>query len=148
MKKLLIGSLLVLATGTASAFEVGVTGSRNYDTDRNSLGVLVSKDFKRLNLTAGFDHSNKDSNKVDRWSVVGGLNLFKLGDATVAAKAGGLLLVEEIGSHGYAGTAGLGVKLPLDKKVSFTVDVMRQWGETSVKRFDGNSVTLGVRVKL
>lgn len=146
MKKLVIGTLLVLASGTASALEVGVVGNRNYDTDLNAVGVTVSQNFKRLDLTAGFDRTTKDS-KVDRWTLVGGLDVLKLGDAKVALKAGVAHLDAKDGPSGTAGVAGLGLKLPLNKKFTATVDVMHQWGETAVKAHDGNLVMLGVKYK-
>lgn len=146
MKKLVISAVLALAAGSASAFEVGVTGHRNYDTDRNAVGVTVGQSFKGVDLTAGFDRTTKDS-KVDRWSLVGGLNVLKLGDARVAVKAGAAHVNANNGPSGLAGVAGVGLKLPLDKKLTATVDVMRQWGEPAVKAFDGNLVALGVKYK-
>jgi hypothetical protein len=146
MKKLVISAILALAAGSASALEVGVTGHRNYDTDLNAVGVTVGQSFKRLDLTAGFDRTTKDS-KVDRWSLVGGLDLIKLGDAKVAVKAGAVHVDAKGGPSGLAGVAGLGMKLPLDKKFTATVDVLHQWGEPAVKAFDGNVVMLGVKYK-
>lgn len=146
MKKLVISAILTFAAGSASALEVGVTGQRNYTTDLNAVGVTVGQSFKRLDLTAGFDRTTKDS-KVDRWSLVGGLDVLKLSDARVVVKAGAAHVNAKDGPSGLAGVAGVGLKLPLDKKLTATVDVMRQWGEPAVKTFDGTVVALGVKYK-
>lgn len=146
MKKLVIGTLLAVAATSASALEVGVVGNRNYDTDLNAVGVTIGHSFKRLDLAAGFDRTTKDS-KVDRWTLVGGVDVLKFGDAKVALKAGVAHLDAKAGPSGTAGVAGLGMKLPLNRKFTATVDVMHQWGETAVKAHDGNLVMLGVKYK-
>ena len=80
MKQILIASLLVLATATASALEVGVTVGNNYaksngsdcgfvvgpstctqGTDRTEYGITVGEKFGRVGITAGFARSNGGS---------------------------------------------------------------------------------------
>jgi predicted porin len=80
MKQILIASLIVLATATASALEVGVTVGNNYaktngsdcgfvvgpstctqGTDRTEYGITIGEKFGRLGLTAGFARSNGGS---------------------------------------------------------------------------------------
>ena len=147
MKKLVIGAVLALAASSASALELGVQGSRNYDTDRNALGVTVSHKISFLDVTAGFDRSTKNGLDQDRWTVVGGLPLTKIGPLSVSVKGGGAYLVNDKGADGKAAVAGVGVKFPMTKKVSFTADFMRQWGETAVKAHDGNSAVVGLSYK-
>ena len=78
MKQIVIASLLVLATATASALEVGVTVGNNYaknsasrshepiigpmqwsnGTDRTEYGITVGEKFGRVGITAGVARSN------------------------------------------------------------------------------------------
>jgi opacity protein-like surface antigen len=78
MKQILIASLLVLATATASALEVGVSVGNNYaknsasrshepiigpmqwsnGTDRTEYGITIGEKFGRIGITAGFARSN------------------------------------------------------------------------------------------
>lgn len=78
MKQILIASLLVLASATASALEVGVTVGNNYaknsnsrshepiigpmqwsnGTDRTEYGITVGEKFGKVGITAGFARSN------------------------------------------------------------------------------------------
>ena len=147
MKKLAISTLLVLSTGSAFAWDVGVTGSRNTDTDRNHAGVTLGHNVGRLGVVAGFDRSKKDQVDQDRWSLLGTLDLTKLGKATVVAKAGGVRLDNKKGVDGNAFVAGVGLSMPLDKKVTASVDFSRQWGESAVKVFDGNQLSVGLKYK-
>lgn len=147
MKKLVICTLMALTTGSAFAWDVGVTGTRNADTDRNYAGLTLGHNAGRLGLVAGFDRSKKDLLNQDRWSLVGTLDLTKLGSATVVAKAGGVHLDNKKGADGNAFVAGVGLSLPLDKKVAATVDLSRQWGESAVKAFNGNQLSVGLKYK-
>jgi hypothetical protein len=78
MKQILIASLIVLATATASALEVGVTVGNNYaknsasranepiigpmqwsnGTDRTEYGITIGEKFGKVGVTAGVARSN------------------------------------------------------------------------------------------
>jgi hypothetical protein len=146
MKKFVFASMLALAATTASAVEVGVTASREFGPGaRDAAGVTVGQSFDKLSITAGFDRFTRGGDDQNRFSLVAGYDVFKLGPATVSAKAGGAYLDNQYAESGYAGLVGAGVKLPLTKEVSLGVDVARQYGQERVKAFNGNVVTAGLK---
>ncbi len=148
MKKIAIASLLALAATAASAAEIGVTGTRDYSgTDRNFTGVTLGQSFGKLGVTAGFERSTVTNNDQDRFSVVAGYDVAKVGPVTVTPKIGAAYLNNQTGADGYAMTVGLGASVPVTKKVSVGLDVARQYGQDRVSQFDGTRVTAGVRYK-
>lgn len=146
MKKLAIATLLVLAAGSASAFEVGVNGGRAQALDENLAGLTVGKKFGNLGVTAGYDHLG---GKVDqnRFSLMGSVDLFKVEKVQFAAKAGVAYLDNKHASNGNAFVYGVGATLPVAKNVAATLDVVRQLGENKVEAFDSNMLTVGVKVR-
>lgn len=146
MKKIAIASLIALAATTASALEVGVTSTTDYsDTSaRQGFGVTVGQSYGKLSATAGFERFTKGENDQDRYSLVGGYEVAKLGPATVAVKTGVAYLNNQVGVNGYAMTVGAGISVPVTKQVSVNVDAARQYGQERVNQFDGNRVTAGV----
>lgn len=149
MKKLAIASLIALAATAASALEVGVTSTRDYSgaQNRNASGVTVGEQFGKVGVTAGFERFTQGANDQDRYSVVAGYTIAKLGSVTVTPKVGVAYLNNQTGQDGYAMTAGVGASLPVTKQVSLTADVARQYGQDRVQSFDGNRVALGLKYK-
>ena len=146
MKKFAIATMIVLATSAASALEVGVTTARDYaGTNRNATGVTVGEKFGAVTLTAGFDRATQGANDQDRFSLVAGYNVAKLGPVSVAVKGGAAYLNNQTGQDGYAAVVGVGAALPINKNVALTVDAARQYGQDRVNSFDGNRVTAGVK---
>lgn len=147
MKKILIATTIALAATTASALEVGVVGTRDYSgaQDRNGAGVTLGHKVGAMSVTAGFERFTKGTNDQDRWSLVAGYDVAKLGPITVTPKVGGAYLNNQHGVDGYAMTAGVGASLAVAKNVSLTADFARQYGQERVKAFDGNRVTVGVK---
>lgn len=146
MKKFVIASTIALAATAASALEVGVTTSREYAAaDRNAVGVTVGQTFGKLSATVGAERTTVGANDQNRFSVVGGYDLVKLGPVAVAAKVGGVYLNNQTGEDGYAAVAGVGASVGLAKNLAATVDVARQVGQDRVSGFDGNRVTAGVK---
>lgn len=145
MKKFAIASLIALATA-ASALEVGVTTTSDYSgvDKRSGYGATVSQSFGKLSATAGVERFTAGGNDQDRYSVVGGYEVAKVGPATVAVKTGVAYLNNQRGSDGYAMTVGAGVSVPVTKQVSLNVNAIRQYGQERVSQFDGNRVTAGV----
>ena len=146
MKKFAIASLIALAATAASAFEVGVTTTSDYSGDgkRAVGGVTIGHSYGKLSATAGFERFNSEGTDRDRYSVVGGYEVAKVGPATVAVKTGVAYLNNQTIANGYALTVGAGVSVPVTKQVSFNVDAVRQYGQERVSQFDGNRVTAGV----
>jgi hypothetical protein len=148
MKKIAIATVSALAATAASALEVGVTTARDYAGDnRNAAGITVGQKFGAVYMTAGFDRATLGTNDQDRYSVVAGVNVAKLGPVTVGVRAGGAYLNNQTGADGYAAVVGVGASVPVTKQVSLTVDVTRQYGQDRVQSFDGDRVTAGVKYR-
>lgn len=148
MKKFAIATAIALAATAASALEVGVTTARDYAGDnRNAAGFTVGQKFGAVTMTAGFDRATLGTNDQDRYSVVAGVNVAKLGPVTVGVRAGGAYLNNQTGADGYAAVVGVGASVPVTKQVSLTVDVTRQYGQDRVQSFDGDRVTAGLKYR-
>ena len=147
MKKLAIASLIALAAATASAVEVGVTTTTDYSgvQDSQGFGVSVGQKVGAIGITGGFERFTKGSNDQDRYSVVAGYDVTKIGPVTVTPKLGVAYLNNQTNKDGYALTVGVGASVPVTKQVSVTLDVARQFGQDSVSKFDGNRATAGVK---
>ena len=149
MKKFAIASIIALAATAASAVEVGVIGTRDYSgaENRNSAGITLGQSFGKVGVTAGFERFTKGTNDQDRYSLVAGYDVAKLGAVTVTPKVGVAYLNNQVGENGYAMTVGVGASLPVTKQVSVTADVARQYGQDRVNQFDGNHVTVGLKYR-
>lgn len=149
MKKLAIASIIALAATTASALELGASVTRDYSgaENRNGSGISLTQRYGAVGLTAGFDRFTKGSNDQDRYSVVAGLDLTKVGAVTVTPKVGVAYLNNQVGQDGYAMTAGVGFSVPVTKQVSVGLDLASQRGQDRVKSSDGNTVALGLSYK-
>ncbi len=148
MKKIAIASIIAMTATAASAWELGVTATRdNAGADRNFGGVTLSQPYGKLNATAGVERTSVSNSDQTRWSLVGGVDLAKFGPVTVAPKVGVAYLDNQFGHDGYAMTVGVGASVPVTKKVTFVTDVVHQYGQDRVQQFDGNRVTVGLRYK-
>lgn len=148
MKKILIATAVALAATAVTAAEIGVTATRDYaGTDRNGGGITLGEKFGKVGITAGFERSTAGTNDQDRLSLVAGYDVAKVGQMTIAPKLGVAHLNNQTGADGYAMTVGIGAAVPLNKTVSLTADVARQYGQDRVQAFDGNRVTVGLRYK-
>ncbi len=146
MKKIVLATAIALAASAASAVEVGVTATRDYSgTDRNFGGVTLGQSYGKVSATAGFERSTVGGNDQDRWSLVGGYDVVKLGPVTVTPRLGVAYLDNQTGSNGYAATVGLGASVPVTKKVGVGLAVDRQYGQDRVSQFDGNRLTAAVK---
>ena len=151
MKKIAIATLLALAAVSASAVEVGVTATRGDTTGdtRNYAGITLGQSFGKVNATAGLERSTVGGDQ-NRWSLVGGYDIAKMGRITVTPKLGVAYLDNQTPSvqSGYAYTAGIGASIPVTKQVSLTADYAYQRGfDSKVDQFDGNRVTLGAKYR-
>lgn len=128
-------------------------------TDRTEYGITVGEKFGRLGLTAGFARSNGGSpitqptdgaykdQVQDRYSLVAGYDVARVGPATITPKLGVAYLNNARDTDGYAMTVGVGASLPVTKKISLTADYARQYGQDRVNQFNGNRVTVGAIYK-
>ena len=146
MKKILFATLATLAF-SASAVEVGVTGTRDYSgtSDRTGYGITLGQKFGAVGVEAGYDRFTQSTNDQDRYSVVGSYDVTKIGPVTLAIKGGVAYLNNQTVSNGYAVTAGVGASVPVVKNLAATVDYRRQEGQNRVSAFDGNQVAVGLK---
>jgi hypothetical protein len=148
MKKIAIATVIALAATAASALEVGVTTARDYVGDnRNAAGFTIGQKYGTVGVTAGFDRATVGTTDQDRYSLVVGRDVARLGPVTVGVRAGGAYLNNQTGLDGYAAVIGVGASVPVTKQVSLTVDATRQYGQDRVQQFDGNRVTAGVKYR-
>lgn len=149
MKKIAIASLLALAATTASAMELGVGVTRDYSgaDNRNGGSLTLGQNFGKAGITGGFERFTAGNNDQDRWSLVGGYDVAKVGSITVTPKVGVAYLNNQRTVDGYAMTVGVGASVPLNKQVSLGVDIARQYGQDRVQAFDGNRVTVGLKTR-
>jgi opacity protein-like surface antigen len=149
MKKIAIASIIAMAATAASALDVGVTTTADHSgVNKNTgYGVTVGKQAGALSVTGGFDRFTQGSNDQDRFSVVAGYDVAKFGPVTVTPKLGMAYLNNQSGADGYAMTVGIGASVPVTKRVAFTVDAARQYGQDRVRASDGNTITAGLKYK-
>jgi len=149
MKKVILLAALLASIGIAQAVEVGVNGS--YDGakhDQAGYGLTVGEHFGSFSATAGFDRYSKDI--LNKYSLVGGYDLTKVGTATLTAKVGAVYLDQETTKYysdrtGWAGLVGAGLSIPVTSKVSATIDYRYQVGQTRVDSLNGSSVLVGAK---
>jgi opacity protein-like surface antigen len=150
MKKFAIASILALAAVSASAAEIGVTATRGDTTGdtRNYAGITVGEKFGKLNATAGFERSTVGTQgDQNRWSLVGGYDVAKVGAVTITPKIGYAYLDNQSSGvqSGSAGTVGLGLSVPVAEKVTVGLDYAYQKGQDRVNQFDGNRVSVSAK---
>jgi opacity protein-like surface antigen len=149
MKKIAIASLIALAATAASALEIGTSVTRDYSgaENRNGGGITLGNQYGKVGVTAGFERFTRGNNDQDRFSLVAGYDVAKVGPVTVTPKVGVAYLNNQTGDNGYAMTVGVGASLPLTKQVSIGLDVARQYGQDRVSASDGNTVTAGLKYR-
>lgn len=149
MKKLAIASLIALAATSASALEIGINTTRDYSgrMDRDSMGITVEQQFGKVGVTGGFERFSKGINDQDRFSLVAGYDLARVGTVTFGPKVGVAYLDNQRGRDGYAMTLGAGASMRITKRANLNLDVARQFGQDRVSQFNGNLVGLGVSYK-
>lgn len=148
MKKILITAVIAMAATTASAFEVGVQVGRDFgDTNRNFGGLTVGQSLGPVTLSAGYHRTSVTANDQNRWSVVGGYDLVKVGPVQFAPTVGAAYLNNKTTSNGLAMTVGVEASVPVSKSLEGVVDYTYQIGQSRVNQFDGSRVTAGLRYK-
>lgn len=150
MKKIALASLLALAAvaTSAQAVEVGVVGGTDFLNDgpnHGTAGLTVGQHFGPWSVAAeGLREVKGDTNK---YNLLGGYDFAKFGSATFTAKAGVAYIDNSTlnASDRYAGVVGLGATLPVTSKVSATVDYRFQATDDAAKKFQGNTVLVGLK---
>jgi hypothetical protein len=146
MKKTLIATTLALAVTAASALEVGVQMGRDFSSpNRNYGGVTLGHAIGPASLTLGYDRTAVTGNDQNRWSLVAGYDLMRVGPVTVTPMLGAAFLDNQTGSDGLAMTAGVGASVPVTNRIRAVVDWTYQVGQNRVNANNGNRITAGVR---
>lgn len=147
MKKLLAITTLAVAATSASALDLTVLAGRSFgDTHVNDVGVAVSQSVGSASVGLGYNRTaGGDQN---RFSLVGGYNLAKLGPVAVTPTVGVSYLHNKHTDNGMAVSAGVGFSMPVYKKVELVLDYSYQLGQKRVSQSDGNNLALGVRMPL
>lgn len=146
MKKLAIMTILVAATGIASAADLGLRLGRNTGTETNNVGLTLGQRIAGLDTELAFDRSTVGTVNVNRFSVVGSYELAKVSNLTISAKAGAAFIDPSVGAAGYAGLVGVSASYPLTKTTSLVVDYGYQRGQDRVSNYNGNTVSAGIKV--
>lgn len=151
MKKLAIASLIALATASAGAVELGVSGGKDFagvDTNvlRFTAGVPVTLPYLGAVTASGeYSYVRHDSFGNDTYVAALTKSVLKAGPVDVGLK-GAVGYIDPVGGSG-GGMVGVGLvgSLPLTKGVSATAAVEQRWGQTRVDSLDGSLVTVGLK---
>lgn len=148
MKKLLIATALAAAVTSANAIEVGVNGSYDHISPNyysTGFGFTVGQRFgNNWGVTAGLDRYTETD--INRYSVLGGYDAFRVGAALFTFKAGAAYV--DRGNNlpnGYAGVVGIASTIYVTDKVGIVVDYRYQRGQDRISNLNGNTVSLGVQ---
>jgi hypothetical protein len=150
MKKLVVAALVAVSFA-AGAVEVGVFGAKDeshQDLGKNHshYGVTVGEQYGPVSVEGEFSRMSQNTNNQDKYSVVAGYNVAKLGNVTFTPKVGVAYLNNEGStSDGFALRVGAGASVPLASKVTAGVDIYRQYGQDRVSTFDGNTVQASIK---
>lgn len=148
LKSLFLTAVLASAAFATHAVEVGVTSTSDYAGagKRQGYGFTVGEQIGALSVAGGFERFTKGQGQ-DRYSVVAGYDIYRLGSVTVTPKLGVAYLNNAVDANGYALAVGVGAAAPITKSVDFTVDFARQYGQDRIKESNGNAVVAGLKYK-
>jgi outer membrane autotransporter protein len=145
MKKIVFAALVAVSL-SASALEVGVTGSNLSTGNRYGVGATVGQQVAGLGITAGVSRFNREDNDQTRWTLIADHHLIGLGPVAISGRVGGAWLDNKMSDDGFAGVLGVGASMSITKKLTAGVSIDRQWGQSVVKNLNGNVITAGVKV--
>jgi opacity protein-like surface antigen len=149
MKKIALATLLALAAVSASAVEIGVVGGTDFvtgGTNYGTAGITVGEHFGSFSVTA--DALRQTKNNTNKYDLLAGYDIAKIGSATLTAKAGVAYIDNSWvkGDNRYAGVVGAGVSIPVTSKVSATVDYRYTDTKDAVSKYQqGNTVLVGAK---
>ena len=138
MKKLISIALISFA-GVASAGEV----TASYLTDSGRDGYALSTSVKGISLAAA--HVDR---VYDRFSVGKLFDIAKVGPVQLAAGGAGVYQNTLAGNdNGYGLSAQATATATVNKNVDVVAGVQKFWGQDRVSTQNGNSATVGIKVK-
>lgn len=142
MKKLVIGT--VLAVATALSFAADVSVSAVHDVKSNVNGVRLATSVP-LGLTASatvFDRLGS------RFAVGKEITVTTVGPVALSANVNGVYQnTRGPASNGYGLTVGAGATYALMKNVSAFVGVERFFGQDRVREFNGTVASVGLNAR-
>ena len=147
MKKTLIGLSMLVAAGTASALDVGVSYNRNVSDDLNGYRLEVRQQWNKVSLSAGAERLDLARGNQDQVSLIAGYQLFKVMNVAVEAQAGAAYISADRAKDGLTSVVGLGASVPLIKNVALTTDVRRTIGQGDMKVHDATTAGVGIRYR-
>jgi hypothetical protein len=139
MKKAIIASMLAITTA-AFAGDFSVSGV--YDYTAKEQGVRVGTSVAGLSLTA-----TNIENHYNRFGVGKDFQLAKIGP--VALSAGATVSYQDTlnGVNGYGLSVGAKATLPITKQIDLVASTERFAGQERVSQFNGNTGSIGLKVK-
>jgi len=144
--KTAIFSILFLSATAASAFELGINGGERFaGTDRSSVGITLGKKSGDTGFELAYDQFRNSGIEQERYSVLGTVDITKVGPIVLTAKGGAGFINNRTGSDGYAWLVGAGASYSITKSVALTADYRYQLGQSRIDSFDGSSVNAGVK---
>jgi outer membrane autotransporter protein len=147
MKKLFMIATLALAATTVTAAEVGIRGVHTASSSPDMVGLTLNDKFSSVGVQAAFDRSTRGAGTVNRWSLLAEQDLFKVNTLTITAKGGLVHVDPSFGKSGTGVALGVSATHPLSKTLSLVAEYQHQRGEKTVTKYDGNMVSLGMKVK-
>jgi outer membrane autotransporter protein len=149
MKKSLF-ALLMVVSGLASAYDVGVNGGGVSGKNAGGIaGVTIGDHFGKFSVDAGLARGWQHNNTSDRWTLIGGYDLVKVAGITVTPKIGYAYL-NNSSTQSYnrtpsasAALIGVGASYPITKTVAATADYAYQASKN--RNNEGNVVTAGLK---
>ena len=153
MKKVLFALALSMGLiGTASAVNFGVNGGvMTGGNDGGLAGVTVGEKWGKIGVDAGFARGWGQDTTSDRWTLVAGYDVAKLGSVTVTPKVGyGYIdnsntTIANNSPSASVAIVGLGGSLPITKKISATADYAYQFSGSSNN--NANVITAGLKYR-
>lgn len=147
MKKLLLVTALLSVFGAAQALDLGITAGRDYAVPHsNDYGITVGQQLGKFSVTGEVESVKHVGLKEVRYDLLAGYDLYSFKGNTLTAKVGGAYVRVEGVKSGYAGSAGLGLTVPVAKNVALTADYRYQQTQKRIDTFTGNSVTAGIKI--
>jgi len=148
MKRVILTLALMGFVASAQSVDIGINTTHDYSgkTNRDYYGVTVGQKYGKMGVTAGYDSTSKGAVDQARYSLIGSIDVTKVGPVQLAVKAGGSMIDNDKGKDGYALLAGIGAEYPVTKTVAATVDYRHQMGQSRVSTSDGNSIIAGMKV--
>jgi outer membrane autotransporter protein len=153
MKKVLLALAVTFGfMGTASAVNFGVNGGvMTGGNDGGIAGVTVGEKWGKIGVDAGFARGWGQDTTQDRWTLIAGYDVAKLGSVTVTPKVGyGYIdnsntTIANNSPSASVAIVGLGGSVPITKNISATADYAYQFSGSSNN--NANVITGGLKYR-